>query len=267
MMTGRSRSVSPPTPRSPLATTQTVPGRIVAHRGGAGGAPENTLAAFRHAHRQAVTWIECDVTLLGDGTAIIHYDETFERTTNGNGLLSSRDLAYVRELDAGNWFSPAFQGEPVPTLVEALEVFDQLQLRANLELKTHAGESAQLAETVADHLSKRPTGGAEFLVSSFDDATLKTFHRLAPKIPVALLHGKVPSDWQDRAAEVAAHGIIASHRRIDASLIGEIRETGMFVAVYTANEPANVAPLWEAGLSSVITDYPDRFSREWLGRP
>jgi len=47
---------------------------IVAHRGGAALAPENTLAAFQNALQIGVDMVECDVHLTKDGEVIVMHD-------------------------------------------------------------------------------------------------------------------------------------------------------------------------------------------------
>ena len=49
---------------------------IVGHRGAAGLAPENTLAAFRKACELGVDAVELDVFLTADSTIVVHHDYT-----------------------------------------------------------------------------------------------------------------------------------------------------------------------------------------------
>ena len=63
--------------------------KVIGHRGLAGEAPENTLAAIRQAAQHGLKWIEVDVTLLGDGTAVLFHDRRLNRTSNHTGRLKS----------------------------------------------------------------------------------------------------------------------------------------------------------------------------------
>ncbi|MEM1162207.1 MAG: glycerophosphodiester phosphodiesterase family protein, partial [Pseudomonadota bacterium] len=109
------------------------PGRIIAHRGASQVAPENTLKAFRTADRQGAYWLEFDVSLLGDGTAVIHHDDTLDRCTNATGPLSGIAAADLSDIEAG-------EGEPLPTLSAALDLIKEFGFFANLEMKPHALE-------------------------------------------------------------------------------------------------------------------------------
>ena len=90
--------------------------RIVAHRGAGKVAPENTLAALRLGHAHGHRMAEFDVKLSADGVAFLLHDATLERTTDGSGRADGQTWRELAQLDAGTWHSPAYAGEPLPTL-------------------------------------------------------------------------------------------------------------------------------------------------------
>jgi glycerophosphoryl diester phosphodiesterase len=51
-------------------------------------APENTLAAFKLAHKQGAPAIEFDVKLTSDGQVVVIHDQTVDRTTDGTGRVT-----------------------------------------------------------------------------------------------------------------------------------------------------------------------------------
>ena len=73
---------------------------IIAHRGAAAEAPENTLGAFRKAKENGALAVEFDVDFTKDGVAVIMHDETVDRTTNGRGKVGDFTLENIKELDA-----------------------------------------------------------------------------------------------------------------------------------------------------------------------
>ncbi|QDT80966.1 putative glycerophosphoryl diester phosphodiesterase 1 [Gimesia maris] len=97
---------------------------IVAHRGLLRVAPENTLANFR-ACLELRLGFEFDVQRSKDGHLVCIHDSTLNRTTNGSGKVADLTLAEIRQLDAGSWFDPRFQGERVPTVEEVLQLAAQ----------------------------------------------------------------------------------------------------------------------------------------------
>lgn len=119
---------------------------LIAHRGGAGLAPENTMDAFRGALEVwGADMVELDVRTTRDGVVVVLHDETVDRTTDGRGRIQDLTWDEVRELDAGYHFrspSGAFsfrgKGARIPAFRELLESFPDLRL--NVEAKD--GKSA-----------------------------------------------------------------------------------------------------------------------------
>ena len=78
---------------------------LIAHRGAAPYAPENTFAAFEKARELGARSIEFDVMMSADGELFVFHDTTFKRTTNGRGQFGDASSEYIASLDAGSWFS------------------------------------------------------------------------------------------------------------------------------------------------------------------
>jgi glycerophosphoryl diester phosphodiesterase len=95
--------------------------KVIGHRGACGYAPENTLSSMNKAFELGLKWVEFDVMLTKTGEPIIFHDFTLERTTNGFGKVAETELAAIRDLDCGSWFSEKSQAERIPTLKELLQ--------------------------------------------------------------------------------------------------------------------------------------------------
>ena len=74
---------------------------IMALRGLAGYAPENTLAAYTAALAMGLG-IEVDLTPTRDGEIVMLHDRRLYRTTSGQGLASEHTVEVIRHLDAGS---------------------------------------------------------------------------------------------------------------------------------------------------------------------
>ena len=169
----------------------------IAHRGASGYAPENTLAAFRRAVSQGVTFIETDLHLTRDAHFVAIHDETVERTTSGRGDVHQMTLAEVRRLDAGSWFASEFIGERVPTLMEVLEFARKHDVVFYLELKPSGfwgGEHALISNL-------RDSGEiARVVVISFDPGILAGLRKIEPTLMTGLLHnGKIDDPFRESA--------------------------------------------------------------------
>jgi glycerophosphoryl diester phosphodiesterase len=235
------------------------PARIIAHRGASRVAPENTLAALRAAAEAGARAVEFDVSLLGDGTAVLHHDPTLERCTDASGPLSAIGIEDLARIDAGSRFAPRFAGERVPTLRGALDALERLGLSANLEIKPHGQPVEPIVAAVAEALSARPWTGPGVLVSSFDLGAVAALRGHLPRQPVAALYETPPADWPEEIARLGAEAMHMDHRSLAPEHLEQAEESGIALRVYTVTDPAAFAPFRRAGLAGVITDDPAAF--------
>lgn len=114
---------------------------LIAHRGGAKLAPENTMEAFQQA---VETWsadiLETDARLTLDGRVVLVHDATSNRTCDKSGQISQMKWSEIKTLDAGyhfrdikNEISYRGKGVRIPLLEEVLEAFPHT--RINVEAK------------------------------------------------------------------------------------------------------------------------------------
>lgn len=249
----------PPQPRFPYAGNGgnrdglRLP-RLIGHRGAAAAAPENTISSIRRARQLGAAWVEFDVKLTREGVPILMHDDRLERTTSGRGCVADHTLAAIRELDAGGWFAPAFDGEVVPTLEEALTACAELGLGINLEIKPCAGRDEETAHAVIDVVEANWTADLPLLISSFSHACLAVACERAPEVPRGYLCSRLPRDW---AAELEHYGCVTlhtDHRRIRGAQLAELQAAGVPVLLYTVNDPRRVRKLLDLGVTAVFTD-------------
>jgi glycerophosphoryl diester phosphodiesterase len=227
---------------------------VIGHRGAAARAPENTLAGLRRAKALGCLWVEFDVRLTADGALVLCHDASLDRTTDRIGKLAGQSLAAIRECDAGGWFGPAFAGERVPTLEEALAL--ALSLGVNIEIKADSGREYATAAAVADTI-RRLGPLPPLYVSSFLPSAVAALRDLAPEAPCGILFRAVPGGWADIARRLGVFAIGADHRRLRPRRVAEIRAAGYKLAAYTVNDPARARLLFGWGVTSVFSDVPD----------
>lgn len=243
---------------------------LQAHRGAAGLAPENTLAAFRMGIALGADAAEMDLQVTKDGVVVIIHDDAVDRTTDGRGRIADLTLAEVKRLDAGAKFGPAFRGERIPTLQELIALVKSggnPQFRLNLEIKFadgREGHPADLEERVLAVL--RETGFVDrVMTQSFYHASAAKMKRLAPSIPAGLLVGQRRQP-ADPVAAVRQHRVnyYAPHfSLVTPELLRTLHDAGIAVVTWTVNEPADMRRLVAMGLGTLpgdgmISDYPDR---------
>lgn len=228
---------------------------IIAHRGAAALAPENTLASMRVAFDQGVDFVETDLHLTADGVPVLMHDPTLDRTTSGSGEVADHTLAEVRALEAGSWFNPEFAGEPVPTLEQFLDALGPVNARALVELK---GEwpVEQLRET-AELLRARGMVNRVAL-QSFEPETLAGLAEIAPEFARILLTREWDQSTVALAAELRASAVGARAALLDErpELIAEVQRIGVGVLVYTLNSTRTWDEAVARGVDLVITDDP-----------
>lgn len=230
---------------------------VIGHRGSPRAAPENTLASFRQAARDGATWVEFDVALTSDGRAVIFHDDDLDRTSDGTGPLAVMPFDAVLNLDAGSWFGPDFAGEPVPTLEEALDLFAELGLGFNMEIKPDRGrevETAEIALTIARE--SWPADAPLPLISSFSRLCMATAKDVQPGWPRDLLFDRVTEDWKEIGAQLGVISFGANHQHLTEGLVGAMQETGYAVMAYTVNDVARAKTLKAWGVDAIFTDIP-----------
>jgi glycerophosphoryl diester phosphodiesterase len=112
---------------------------VMAHRGDAVHAPENTLSAFRLALEARADILETDLWLTADDVWVCHHDRTLDRVTDIVGAIPEMTLAQVKRARVlrsycGQFDEAAYPDERVPTLEELLAL-TPLDKGLALELK------------------------------------------------------------------------------------------------------------------------------------
>ena len=234
--------------------------RILAHRGLALDAPENTLLAFASALAAGATYVETDVHASRDGIAVISHDADLSRLVGRDTRVSDLSLAELERVDLG-------AGQAFCSLASALDTFPTT--RFNIDIK--AGDAAApSARAIAEaHATPR------VLVTSFSERRRRATTRLLPgvatsasAVPVALavasaflglttvsraiLRGigavQVPENWMLGPVKL---------RVITTRFIAHMHRIGVEVHVWTINDPDDMRRLLNAGVDGLVTDRVD----------
>jgi glycerophosphoryl diester phosphodiesterase len=222
---------------------------VIGHKGAAGLAPENSVAAFRVARDVGADGVELDVRRLADGALAVHHDPTLD---DGRRLL---DLA-AGELPDG-----------IATLPPVLDACDGLTL-VNVEIKnwpldSDFDESLGIVDSVVEALEARPAEERErYVVSCFHLPTVDRARELAPDLVTAWLVAVVgPDDGAQVVAEAVDHGHRALHPHhalVTRALVERAHDEELAVNAWTCNEPDRIRWLAdEAGVDGIVTDVPD----------
>jgi len=232
--------------------------KLISHRGAAAYAPENTLISFEQAKQRGATWVEFDVMLTADGTAIVMHDDALERTTNGHGLVAETRYAEIAQLDAGGWFDAAFTGVKVPTFEQVLTLARQLQLNINVEIKPTAGQDVATAKSVLAQLKQHwPLHESNLMVSCFSAAGLRTVQSMDDTIPLCFAAKMFSAEVLALAQDIKATLLALDYHELTQDDITAIHAGGLAVGAYTINDVNEAQRLLSMGVAVIYSDYPD----------
>lgn len=222
---------------------------IVAHRGGASVAPENTLAAARQAIADGFEWIEIDVHESRDGQVMVIHDKDLKRVGKSDLVVWETDAADLQKVDVGSFFNPKFKDERVPTLGELLDVCKD-KIGVVIELKQF-NHGQRLEERVVEIVRKH---GMEKQVKamSFDADIVRKLKSIVPDWQIGWVTKEAVADPR----RVAADFLAINHEHATPEVISIAHRRAMPVFVWTVNEPDLAATIAERGADTIITDKP-----------
>lgn len=200
--------------------------------------------------------IEFDLHLTRDGELVVIHDASLQRTTGVRAAVETRSRREIAELDAGAWFSPAFEGTRVPTLREVLRVLDG-RAAANIELKAGRKRLYPHLESKLLQLLRRLGWARRALISSFHVRYLERLRRLDRSIAIGVLvHPWSLRTALARARRLEACSIHPPTRVVTADLVRTIHRAGYAVIPYTVDRARDKARLLRLGVDGVFTNRP-----------
>jgi glycerophosphoryl diester phosphodiesterase len=219
--------------------------------------PENTLPSYEHALELGADWIECDVHMSRDGALVVMHDETVDRTTNGHGLVRSKTLQELRELDAGSWFSPEYAGARVLTLQELLEWARAHDTVVDIEIKNAPLYYDGIEAGVVDALRKTDMP-SQVIVISFDHRAVGRVKELDAGIATGVLYAGRPADGGLGLARlVNADALLPHYAYVTREDVNQAHAAGLSVAPWATSDPVILEQLIAAGVDGIGTNHPD----------
>lgn len=233
-----------------LVNARGVEKRIVriGHRGAAGHAPENTIAAIHEGISLGVDFVEMDVQRSQDGRLVVMHDLLVDRTTNGKGLVSELAWEELRSLDAGG-------GEGVPSLKAALAAANG-RVGVMLEAKAE-GVGVGLHHAVQESRFAGPVVYASFL-----HPEMLAIRRVDPLARTMVLLEGVPVSGAAFAEEAKVTLVGLAIDFATAGFVAALHDAGLEVWVYTVNDPRLIERAVELGVEGIISDFPERVPKK-----
>lgn len=248
---------------------------ILAHRGGAGLAPENTIPAFERAAGLGAHGFEIDVHLTKDEEVIVFHDETLERTTNLDGRPGDYTLAELEDADfgfrhAGEDGSYPFRGKAggAVSLRRLLEDFPHLLINIDMKDAPDTYEGGLLPSKLW-RVIEETDARHRVVVTSFHDSQIDRFNLYA-RNQIALGAG----EQEVRRAYLAFASGFGHLYQPRADVFQIPVRSGIFpldlppfvrflgrlnipVHYWTINDRPTMERLIAAGAKGIVTDRPD----------
>jgi glycerophosphoryl diester phosphodiesterase len=223
---------------------------IVGHRGAAGHAPENTLLSFQAAIDLKCDKVEMDVHLTKDGEAVVIHDKDVNRTTNGKGLVKSKTLAEIRELDCA-------KGQKIPTLQEVVNICKG-KIPLVVELK---------AKNTPKIVNQILTGNQiidSSLVISFDSKLIKEIKKINPEVKTGFLfdtriYKLFPFLLWRLVKKIKADYVCPEHSLISKNFVKKLHKLNFKIHTYTVNDAKIGEKFKKFGVDQIATDFPKLF--------
>ena len=221
----------------------------IGHRGAAGHAPENTLAAIETGVRLGADFVEIDVRRTADGVLVALHDASVNRTTDGRGRVEALTLSQVRVFNAGN-------GGRIPTVEEVLKSVAAGQAGLMLELKI-TGVADLTVQTVRAAEFKNPV-----IYASFLHEELTKVRAVERQASLMVLFDRLPRAPVAYAAQYQPAYVGLRHDRASRRLVEAFHGENMLVWVYTANRQEDIGRALALGVDGIISDYPERIAEQ-----
>jgi len=244
---------------------------VIAHRGGGGEWPGETIFAFEKALEFRVDILEMDVHRTADGVLVLMHNDTVDETTDGTGRIKDLTLAEIKQLNAGFHWPPEIRdlNIRVPTLEEVFERFPNQ--RMNIEIK-------QKEPSIVTHFGKliQKHGMTDkVLVASFWDSALKEFRKEFPEIatsastPEAIkfyaLDDILFAHYRPETDAIQADSKASFIHLITPHFAEKAHKLNLKVHAWTVNDVDEMRRMIKVGVDGIITDFPTRLLKV-LGR-
>lgn len=233
---------------------------VIAHRGGADDAPENTVAAFKLAWQQGVDGIEGDFHLTADGKIVCIHDADTKRTAGQASKVAEATLAELRRLDVGSWKGEPWRGARIPTLDEVLATVPEGK-RVFIEIKC----GPQILPALKQALARSGLQPGQTIVMSFDARVITEAKRLLPQLKAlwltdfkpGLIARATPSvkEILQTLEKTGADGVgCRAHRIVDQAFMQTLRTARKEVHLWTVDDVALAKRYLQLGVDSLTSN-------------
>jgi glycerophosphoryl diester phosphodiesterase len=246
---------------------------VIAHQGGDGIRPGDTMVAFEHAVQIGADVLEMDAHITKDGQMVLMHDEKVDRTTDGTGLIEDLSLAELKQLDAaykwsnddGKTFPYRGQGIQVPTLEDLFQKFPDMRYVIEIKLTENP-----IDKPLCD-LLRQYNMQDKVVIASFHDEAMRRFRETCPEVATSASRGEVTKFVL--LGKIFLSGLVTPQYEsiqppydpeesmnipiMTKRFIRESHAKNIAVEPWTVDDPALMKQYIEWGVDGIMTDRPD----------
>jgi glycerophosphoryl diester phosphodiesterase len=246
---------------------------VIAHQGGDGVWPGDTMYAYENAVKIGADVLEMDAHITKDGQIVLMHDEKVDRTTDGSGLIEDLTLPELKQLDAaykwsnddGKTFPYRGQRIQVPTLEELFQKFPQMRYVIEIKL-TQNPIDKPLCDLIRQYSMQD-----KVVIASFHDEAMQSFRKTCPEVATSASRGEVTKFVL--LSKVLLSGLVAPQYQsiqppydpsesmnipiMTKRFIHEAHAKNVAVEPWTVDDPQLIKQYIEWGVDGIMTDRPD----------
>ncbi len=244
----------------PPSVFRASPPLVIAHGGGEGLGPANTIVAMQRSMRAGADVLDADLWMSSDGVIVARHDRELSTTTDGSGPVDEHSWAELQRLDAAvHWTGdPIEEAVTIPSLTEILDTFPEVLI--SLEIKQ---TTPSMAEELCEVLTATDSFDRVYL-SANEDAALYAARDACPdSLVITTTYADLDARRaaQERGEPWCAASPIGQppyrDGRFDVERMADAHAHGQAIFTWTVDDPDVLRELAEAGVDGVYTRRPD----------
>ncbi len=251
---------APATAGCPPSPFRHTPPLVIAHAGGEGLAPANSLLAMQRSMAARADLLDADLWMTADGVVVAHHDRNIASDTDGTGNIDDLTWAQLETADLrAGWKGEAIDTPVrIPSLEQILTAFPDVTI--SLEIKQ---STPSMATPLCDVLRRLDAVGRVYLSANNDDDVYAAQAECPGSLVITTTYSDVAVMRRVRETDEAwcAPAPIGqppySTNLLDPANVAWSHDHGMAIFTWTIDDPATLLGLAQAGVDAVYTRRPD----------
>jgi len=251
---------APATAACPPSPFRHTPPLVIAHAGGEGLAPANSVLAMQRSMAAGADMLDADLWMTSDGVVVAHHDRNIASDTDATGNIDELTWGQLQAADLRAGWTGTTIDEPVriASLEQILTAFPDVTI--SLEIKQ---TTPSMAKPLCDVLRRLNAIERVYLSANNDDDVYAAQAECPGSLVITTTYRDVAEMRRVRETDEAwcAPAPIGqppySDDLLDPANVAWSHARGMAIFTWTVDDPSTLRGLAEAGVDAVYTRRPD----------